>query len=195
MDEDAEFISLENVQHSPVLKVRTDIFTEEVEVVTGSAEEEKEEGEVNTSLSSVSSDELSTDSVTSSSGLNRTEGDQNPPPPFRQEKRKLRRKRKFKNDVQTLDVQYLCKRIQEKQIKIAQLVKEIADDQSLIDKIKKLKATEAKISRQEQEAKTFWPKYCEQCNVTAHTDETWQSHLNGKRHRNRVREKFLYCEG
>ena len=183
---------MERVPPPPLLKVRTDIFKEVPEVVNGSAEEE--EGELNTSLSSISSDDFSMDSVITSSGLNRTEADQSPPPSIRQEKRKekkLRRKRKSGNDVLTLDVQFICKRIQKKQKKVAQLVKEIADDQSLIDKIKKLEAAEAKISRQEQEAKAVWPKYCEPCNVTAYKEETWQSHLKGKKHRKRDREIFV----
>ena len=93
IDEEAEFTSLENVQHPPLLKVRTDIFKEVAEVINGSTEEDKEEGEVNTSLSSVSSDEFSMDSVISSSGLNRTEADLSPPPPIKQEKGKLSKKK------------------------------------------------------------------------------------------------------
>ena len=81
MDGETAAISMENVPPPPLLKLRTDIF--KVEVVPGSDDEEKEEGEVDTSLSSVASEEFPTESAISSFVLKlRTEADQSPSPPM-----------------------------------------------------------------------------------------------------------------
>ena len=191
----------------PLLKLRTDIFKEGVDVVNGSAEEEKEEGEVDTSLSSLSSDEFPTDSAISSfvSKL-RTEADQPPPPlPIREENRNFVKKRKFWGNVEA--VQFLSKGIEEKRMKIAQLVEEINADQSKIEKItqRKISPTAAGL---DPNAVEFIPgqldrqpnlgplqmqrtknQHCELCSVTVYNDNAWHSHLNGKKHRKRELEE------
>ena len=99
--------------HPPLLKIRSDIFKKGV---VEEQEEEKEDGELDTSVSS--SDECPSD--------------ESPP---RKEKGNVASKRKMDSDLI-----FFINRIVEKRVKIAQLEVEIAADKLEIDRIKKLKA-------------------------------------------------------
>ena len=103
---DGEAASISIVNDSPLLKLRADICKEGVDHGAAEEEEEREEGELDTSLSS--SDEFPTDSARSIA----------------------MRKRKIENIVP-----FLLKRIEEKRMKISQIEDEIAADLLEIDRI------------------------------------------------------------
>lgn len=103
---DGESVSISIVNDSPLLKLRADICKEGVVNGAAEEEEEREEGELDTSLSS--SDEFPTDSARSIA----------------------MRKRKIENIVP-----FLLKRIEEKRMKISQIEDEIAADLLEIDRI------------------------------------------------------------
>ena len=200
MNGEAASIFMDNFMNppSPLFKLRTDIFKEGVEVDNGSGEEEKEEGELDTSLISISSDEFPTESAISSfvSQL-RTEAGQSPPPPptatTRKEKRNVVEEMTFLDPpLLESNLQLLYKSIEEKRKKIAQLENEITTDKSKIERISKWRISRHAMnlrSQKIQKKKNKQERVCELCSVIVYDENSWQSHLNGKKHEKRELEE------